>query len=358
MLKQITITIEKNNLIMITAIIIFSTSFLFYFFSKASFIEPTVDPASSSQDFAQNIIGANNADNDFSSQFTTANNDGSIIERLEYFTDYMQTRDRREYVYGRGWVASSSGDSSVALTQKACEDAVGWEWFEDGNGDGDTIDPEDGICVKTGVVIALSYNGKDSTAMMSSDNTYLAGYTCTGSYPTGTVATYNGIDSSGVADTTWNAGDCALCEADCYDGRKDLPDQIGQDGDAYLAGSTSILEGPINPEILKNWKGTKLPTVKDYFGFCGATSGDTDTTVGDGNYYASGASTNKTIGNYGHNVGSGGEYIDLSNIGFSEWLAEIPGSGSSPLVAYSGACSRLNTSMVYTNNRFRAVFRP
>jgi len=359
--KQITITITKNNLIMITTIIIFSIIFFFYFFSKASFIEPTAGPASSDQDFAQNILGANNIDNDFDSSKVIASSSGSIIERLEYFTDYIQTKDRTEYVYGRGWVASSSGDSSVALTQKACEDAVDWEWFEDANGDGDMIDPEDGICVKTSTVTALAWNGMDYASW--EDNTYLAGYTCTGSYPTGTVATYSGIDSSGVADTTWNAGDCALCEADCYDGRKDLPDQIGQDGSAYTgeAYGTTSHDGPLTSEILKNWKGTRLPTAEDYFGFCGATSGDIESTVGDGNYHASGASTDKTIGYSGQNIGREGEYMDLSNIGSGslEWFSEqfmdlyarVNGYGNS-------ACSTQHYKVVSSDYRFRSVFRP
>ncbi|MDD5294443.1 MAG: hypothetical protein PHP21_00765, partial [Patescibacteria group bacterium] len=33
----------------------------------AAFIEPTVGPTDSDQDFTQNILGANNADNDFDS---------------------------------------------------------------------------------------------------------------------------------------------------------------------------------------------------------------------------------------------------------------------------------------------------
>jgi len=320
----------------------------------ASFSEPTASPADSLQDFVQNILGANNTDNAFSSDLVTSSSTGSIIERLEYINSKMhQIQDWP----GRGWVASSSGDSSVALTKEACEDATDWEWFEDANGDGDMIDHEDGICVKTSTVTALAWNGMDYASW--EDNTYLAGYTCTGSYPTGTVATYSGINSSGVADTTWNAGDCALCEADCYDGRKDLPDQIGQDGSAYTgeASGTTSHDGPLTFEILKNWKGTKLPTVQDFFGFCGATSGDTESTVGDRNYHASGASTDKTIGNYGHNAGRGGEYIDISNSVLAEWLDEQHYNYGG-LIAGTSACSYVSDKFCSNNYRFRAVFRP
>lgn len=50
----------------------------------AAFVEPLVGPNSSDQDFLQNILGANDANNDFDSSTVVSNNDGSIIERLEY----------------------------------------------------------------------------------------------------------------------------------------------------------------------------------------------------------------------------------------------------------------------------------
>jgi len=49
----------------------------------AAFTEPTVGPSSSVQDFAKNVMGANNSDNAFDSSSVTANSDGSIVERLE-----------------------------------------------------------------------------------------------------------------------------------------------------------------------------------------------------------------------------------------------------------------------------------
>ena len=50
----------------------------------AAFTEPAAAPADSDQDFTENIIGANNADNDFNSSSVTSSSTGSIIERLEY----------------------------------------------------------------------------------------------------------------------------------------------------------------------------------------------------------------------------------------------------------------------------------
>ena len=55
----------------------------------ASFLEPSVSPANSDQDFTANIMGDNSANNTFDSSSVTANADGSVIERLEYIIDYL-----------------------------------------------------------------------------------------------------------------------------------------------------------------------------------------------------------------------------------------------------------------------------
>ena len=266
--------------------------------------------------------------------------------------------------YGRGWVASSSGDGSVDLTQDICESSDGWVWFEDANGDGDTVDAEDGLCVATSTVYSAvgSWNGMDYFTWR--DNTYIAAYTCTGSFPDGSVASYSGIDLNGAEDTTYDDGDCALCQTDCYDGKKDLPDQIGQDGGAYTGEAYGLTshDGPITPGVLKNWKGTRLPTSNDFFGFCGATSGDADGTDGDSCYHSSGASSDKTIGDYGHNAGRGNnavpydEYLDLSNSSY-EWLSEQHYYYYAR-VAGVIACSYFNSFSVNNPVRFRTVFRP
>jgi len=62
------------------------------FFVFAAFIEPEASPGSSSQDFTENILGANNADNAFSSDLVTASSTGSIIERLEYVQSVKMER--------------------------------------------------------------------------------------------------------------------------------------------------------------------------------------------------------------------------------------------------------------------------
>ncbi len=70
----------KKTILLISVILIILISNV----TQAAFTEPTTAPSSSDQDFPQNILGANNNNNDFDSTNVTANNDGSLIERLEY----------------------------------------------------------------------------------------------------------------------------------------------------------------------------------------------------------------------------------------------------------------------------------
>ena len=214
--------------------------------------------------------------------------------------------------YGRGWTANPSGAGSTALTRQNCESASssGWWWFEDGNGDGDQNDPEDGLCVFASTTMALSWNGYDWST--NSENSYIAAYTCAGNFPAGYVASYSGISSTGAADNVWNNGDCALCQADCYDGKKDLPDQ-----GSWTTGNTAQVggvQGPLTPEVLKKWKGTRLPTFNDFYGYCGYKDG--------GSNYETGCSVDMTHGSYGQMVGRTDECIDLSNSANYEWLSE------------------------------------
>ncbi len=428
---------------------------------------------------------------------------------------------------GTGWTPNGSGDGSTALTQTICEaQGANWKWFEDANGDGDTIDPEDGICIKTATITSDSWNGAEQmngyvladTTMASGtsnsvtvagtpwvadrykneivkiisgtaspcwgivktnttntitvfgswlqstyaacattpdatshiqvfddnkfDNSFIGDYSCAGNFPSGTV-TLGSYPTSGTI---------ALAVTDCYDGKRDLlpnetdravlsgtvtttdatsvtdsdqamsvnvwigqkvlitggtgsgsygvvesntgtkltvaswsgtaPDvastfkiiyilprsaYVGTAGMSQIIGGTSddvkAGQGPLAEKQLKEWVGTKLPTSQDFFGFCGATSGDADGTAGGSTYSSSGASTNSTIGNYGSNVGRGknaapnDEYMDLSNSGSWEWLSEQH-SGSGARVAGNSACSYFGSSNVNSGYRFRAVFRP
>ncbi|MDP3042925.1 MAG: hypothetical protein Q8N21_00790 [bacterium] len=339
--------------------------------------------------------------------------------------------------YGKGWQANSSGNGSVALTQANCEaaylvDNYRWQWFEDGNGDGDTTDPEDGICVLmcTGVgcvntanfsndayAAALSWNGAEQVNVNELyDNTFIGDWTCAGTFATGTVAWGSYPTSAQVG-----AGSIALATTDCLDGKRDLlpvvnesssdsrivssgtataggattltdsaatwpvngwntqkvkifagtaagsvgtissntatvltvaawspavsPDNTSQYGVIYIKPNDSTADafigynGPVTPEVLSNWKGTRLPASKDFFGFCG-----------DG-------TNKKYIGSYGIQAGRTGEFLNEANDLVYEWLSEQHGN-STARIAGPYACSYFYGDGVGVGYRFRAVFRP
>jgi len=55
----------------------------------AAFLEPSLTPADSTQDFTANIMGDNSVNNTFDSSSVVGNVDGSLIERLEYIIEYL-----------------------------------------------------------------------------------------------------------------------------------------------------------------------------------------------------------------------------------------------------------------------------
>jgi len=103
---------------------------------------------------------------------------------------------------------------------------------------------------------------------------------------------------------------------------------------------------------LNNWKGTRLPTASDFFGFCGYKDGGSNYESTTGTYTA-----DKTYGNYGGQVGRTDEFLDLGNSGSWEWLSEQH-SYLYARVAGNDACSYFSSTIVNGGNRFRAVFRP
>ena len=84
--------IKKLSWKIITTVVITLTA-VFTVWVYAAFIEPAVGPNSSTQDFAQNILGANNADNNFDSSSVSSNSNGSIIEQLEYIVNRTSTTE-------------------------------------------------------------------------------------------------------------------------------------------------------------------------------------------------------------------------------------------------------------------------
>jgi hypothetical protein len=124
--------------------------------------------------------------------------------------------------------------------------------------------------------------------------------------------------------------------------------------DALLDGDGSDAKannGPLNNEILKNWKGTRLPTPNDFIGYCGYKDGGSNYENTTGTY-----SADKTYGNYGGQVGRTDEFMDLANTSY-EWLSEQYIIYNA-LSAGGYACSGVDSNSVYYGYRFRAVFRP
>lgn len=107
----------------------------------AAFTEPTSAPSASDQDFLQNILGADSADNDFSSTNVVANNDGSIIERLEYLSGLLNLPSQADVKlgtnYGNENIGSLTPTSGAASTLDAtASDVLAGKVFF-GSGDND-----------------------------------------------------------------------------------------------------------------------------------------------------------------------------------------------------------------------------
>jgi hypothetical protein len=124
---------------------------------------------------------------------------------------------------------------------------------------------------------------------------------------------------------------------------------------SFGADDSKQYNGPLNIEILKSWKGTRLPTSMDWYGFCGYKDGTSAGT----NAYVTATNTlssSKTYGNFGGQVGRIDELLDLNNQGW-EWLSEQL-NNSSARSAGGSACSYIGHNGVHGSYRFRAVFRP
>lgn len=125
---------------MISAIV-FTLTAVSTFVVYAAFTEPTAAPSASNQDFLENILGADSADNDFSSTNVVANNDGSIIERLEYLSGLLNLPSQADVKlgtnYGNENIGSLTPTSGAASTLDAtASDVLAGKVFF-GSGDND-----------------------------------------------------------------------------------------------------------------------------------------------------------------------------------------------------------------------------
>ena len=129
---------------------------------------------------------------------------------------------------------------------------------------------------------------------------------------------------------------------------------VDGDTDDQLNGNN----GPLTQEVLNNWKGTRLPTASDFFGFCGYKGNGSAAGTGSYSTTNSAYTTDKTFGNYGGQIGRTDEFLDLANSGNWEWLSEQHVYNNARIAGLY-ACSNFNNSnVVYDGIRFRAAFRP
>ena len=148
--NNITISFTHKQLLLLMTIVIIAVVSASFLWTRAAFIEPTVAPASSEQDFAQNILGANSADNAFDSGAVTENPDGSIVERLESlsqdveyarFTRMAVPQKNQIWDDWKGSEVSSSGDlaTAYAATQDMNKEESTWTSETDASLGSETI---------------------------------------------------------------------------------------------------------------------------------------------------------------------------------------------------------------------------
>jgi len=97
---------------MVTVVILTMTAVVTVW-AYAAFVEPSAGPNDSDQDFLQNILGANNNNNDFDSSNVLLNKDGSIIERLEY-------------VQGQGSTTPTCGNGILEAAENCDDGGTSW----------------------------------------------------------------------------------------------------------------------------------------------------------------------------------------------------------------------------------------
>jgi len=235
------------------------------------------------------------------------------------------------------------GAGVIALATADCYD-----------GTRDLLPTEASRSVKTGTATAADATTITDTAQSLNTNAWvgqkvlITGGTGSGGYGrvesnTATVITVNSW-TGGTPDVGSTFAIVYLIPHASYNPNTDVD---GND-DTELNGNN----GPLTPEVLNNWKGTRLPTFTDFFGYCGYKNGGSNYESATGIYTA-----DKTYGNYGGQVGRTDEFLDLANSSSYEWLSEQH-SYNNARVAGSYACSYFNGHNVNNGYRFRAVFRP
>ena len=137
--KKLTQLVWLGVITFVVSVIAGTTLYVF-----AAFTEPAAAPGASNQDFTENILGANNTDNDFDSSAVVASSTGSIIERLQYIQDnfLFDTIPMRYQVYDDWHCANNNeeGASSCAAGDAEYTGEEGeWTYYYDSDLNGATI---------------------------------------------------------------------------------------------------------------------------------------------------------------------------------------------------------------------------
>lgn len=225
---------------MISAIILTLTA-VSTFVVYAAFIEPTVAPGASNQDFLQNILGADNADNAFSSVNVVADNDGSIIERLEYIASLLNLPaqanvgdyEAQKNQIWDDWKGSASSQATLADAwangQDQNSEEATWETYTDTNLNGALVaSGEVKKDTRTGVYWSNCY---DTTSGGGSCDTIANSFVLNGVI----ADTDDGLDAEGGAAVDF-------CEALSLDSNGDGTDET----DWYLPGQKELLQAYID----------------------------------------------------------------------------------------------------------------
>jgi hypothetical protein len=182
------------NLVSLVVLVII---LLLVIYAFAAFSEPSSAPDASNQDFNQNILGANNANNLFDSSSVAANADGSIIERLEHLWAQLSPKlsNIDATVSSRALdseVGNASDAANIGTTLFAGQQYL-WDnraSFGNQGGGGLNVYKYDGTTLvgkflgfQDGAINCPSISYSDANGVFS----VLSVFKCSGSYPSGDV---------------------------------------------------------------------------------------------------------------------------------------------------------------------------
>ena len=106
-IKKLVQLLWLGTITLVVSVIAGTTLYVF-----AAFTEPAAAPSASDQDFTENILGANNADNDFDSSAVIANNDGSIVERLENIQNVVIGYTNQKFQIYDDWNCANNNETA------------------------------------------------------------------------------------------------------------------------------------------------------------------------------------------------------------------------------------------------------